>query len=93
MAVKTYGYRRYRCGCVCSLWPDGTVQGYRDQCFVSHALMTARIQDPRDETKEVSAEWRAIANAHLSANEVTEDELHTEKLRNKEALARAFGDH
>ncbi len=63
--LKTYGYRRYECGCLMSLSKAGERQGFAEQCLVSQHLMTAQIVDPRGTSKDVSAEWREIWNIHL----------------------------
>ena len=63
--LKTYGYRRYDCGCVCSLSKTGERQGMSKQCQVSGYLSNAQIMDKRPQTKQMSAEWRVIWNAHF----------------------------
>lgn len=65
MAFKTYGHKRYDCGCVVSLSYGGTRLGYKEECDEMHDLFGAMIMDRRPKTREVSAEWQAKVNAHF----------------------------
>lgn len=67
--IKTYGYKRYECGCVCSLSANGTRQGYAEECPEARKIFSAMMADlygptRRPQTKEVSAEWKARFNSH-----------------------------